>query len=124
MIKLSLLAAASALLVGAPAFAPVAAQAAPAAAESPHVAAKLQYAGALTFSPDGVLFVGDNISSAVFAYPMRADQAPAKAAPLDVEGIDGRVAALLKAPKSSVHLNGMAVHPICRLRLVQAPRPW
>ena len=27
-----------------------------------------RYAGVLTFAPDGTLFVGDNISSAVFAY--------------------------------------------------------
>jgi len=25
--------------------------------------------GMLTFSPEGVLFIGDNVSSAVFAYP-------------------------------------------------------
>ena len=74
-------------------------------------AAKLQYAGVLTFSPDGVLFVGDNISGAVFAYPMGAGTAPAAAAALDVEGIDGRIAELLKTSQSSVHINGMAVHP-------------
>jgi hypothetical protein len=111
MIKLSLLTAASALLLAAPVYAPVAAQAAPVAAQSPQAAVKLQYAGALTFSPDGVLFVGDNISSAVFAFPMSDGAAPATAAPLDIEGIDGRIAALLKTPKSSVHINGMAVHP-------------
>jgi hypothetical protein len=111
MIKLSLLAAASALLIAAPAFAPVAAQAAP-AAESARAATKLQYAGSLTFSPDGVLFVGDNISGAVFAYPMRGGAAATGKPALDVEGIDGQVANLLKAPKASVHINGMAVHPI------------
>lgn len=29
-----------------------------------------RFAGALTFSPEGVLFVGDNIGSTVFAYPV------------------------------------------------------
>ena len=42
---------------------------------------------------------------------MGAGAAPAAAALLDVEGIDGRIAELLKTPKSSVHINGMAVHP-------------
>ncbi len=65
----------------------------------------------MTFSPDGVLFVGDNISGAVFAYPMSEGAAPTRAAALDIEGIDGRIATLLKTPKSSVHINGMAVHP-------------
>jgi hypothetical protein len=113
MTKLTLLAAAGALLIAASALAPAPAQAAHvlAALESSRAAAKLQYAGALTFSLDGVLFVGDNISGAVFAYPMGAGTAPAPAAPFDVEGIDGRIALLLKTPKSSVHINGMAVHP-------------
>ena len=111
MKKHILLAAASALLVIAPAMVPAATQAAPmsGAAESSQGTVKLQYAGALTFSPDGVLFIGDNISGAVFAYP--TGQAVASAAPLDVVGVDGRIAELLKAPKASVHINGMAVHP-------------
>jgi hypothetical protein len=114
MKKLTLLAAASTLMITASALAPVLAQAAPvsAAVESSQAAAKLQYAGTLTFSPDGVLFVGDNISGAVFAYPMGAGAALAAAQPLEVDGIDDRIATLLKAPKSSIHINGMAVHPI------------
>jgi hypothetical protein len=62
MTKLTLLATASALMIVASALAPAPSQAAPvsAAVESSRAAAKLKYAGALTFSPDGVLFVGDN----------------------------------------------------------------
>ncbi|QHN02634.1 hypothetical protein FTO74_04055 [Granulicella sp. WH15] len=113
MKKLNLLATASGLMIATLAFAPVAAQAAPVSApvESSRAAAKLQYAGALTFSPDGVLFVGDNISGAVFAYQMSEGAASTKAAALDIEGVDDRIATLLKTPKSSVHINGMAVHP-------------
>jgi hypothetical protein len=112
MTKLALLGAVSAFMIVAAALAPAPAQAEPASAatESSRAAAKLQYAGALTFSPDGVLFLGDNISGAVFAYPM-SGAAPTAALPLDIEGIDGRIAALLKTPKSTVHINGMAVHP-------------
>jgi hypothetical protein len=113
MTKLNLLATASGLMIATLALAPVAALAAPvsAAVESSRSAVKLQYAGALTFSPDGVLFVGDNISGAVFAYPMSEGTPPTKAAALDIEGVDDRIATLLKTPKSSVHINGMAVHP-------------
>lgn len=113
MTKLTLLATASALMIAVSALASAQAQAAPASAtvESSRAAAKLQYAGALTFSPDGVLFVGDNISGAVFAYSMSGGAAPTTAATLDIEGIDGRIATLLKTSKSSVHINGMAVHP-------------
>ncbi len=113
MKKLMLLAAASVLCLAVPALTPTLAQAA-AMSAAPH-AATLQYAGVLTFSPDGVLFIGDNISGAVFAYPMGEGAttvaAPAAVPPLEVDGIDGRIAALLKAPKASVHINGMAVHP-------------
>jgi hypothetical protein len=114
MTKLNLLAAASGLMIGALALAPPQIQTAsvPAAVDSSRAAAKLQPAGALTFSPDGVLFVGDNISGAVFAYSMSEGAVPTKAATLDIEGIDDRIATLLKTPKSSVHINGMAVHPI------------
>ncbi len=77
-------------------------------------ASPIRYAGALTFSPDGVLFVGDNISSAVFAYPIKAvGAAPVdpKAPPLEVDNIDLGVAAALGAPASAIRINGMAVHP-------------
>ena len=52
-----------------------------------------RYAGALTFAPDGTLFVGDNISGAVFAY--KTDQAQPerldpKAPPLEVDSVDKR----------------------------------
>ena len=111
MTKLNLLATASGVMMATLALAPVVAHAAPvsAAVESSRAAVKLQYAGALTFSPDGVLFVGDNISGAVFAYPM-SGAASTTAPALDVEGIDSKIASLLKT-KSSVHINGMAVHP-------------
>ncbi len=58
-------------MIGASACANAGARSCPlAAAVSSRAAARLQYAGVLTFSPEGVLFVGDNISGAVFAYPM------------------------------------------------------
>ena len=85
---------------------------------SPAAAAPNQpvlYAGALTFSPDGVLFMGDNISSAVFAFPMRGGSAvavDAKAPPLEIDNIDQRVAAVLKTSPKSIKINGMAVHPM------------
>ncbi|PTD16783.1 hypothetical protein CV103_19900 [Sphingomonas fennica] len=59
-----------------------------------------------------MLFVGDNINGAVFAFPMDEGAAPATAAPLDIDGIDSRIAVLLKTPKSGLRINGMAVHPI------------
>ncbi len=88
---------------------PMMASAAPSAAP--------RFAGALTFSPEGVLFIGDNIGSAVHAYSLMAPgaaPATAGAAPLDIEGIDLQVAKLLQVPANQVTLNGMSTHPISR----------
>jgi hypothetical protein len=50
-----------------------------------------RYAGALTFAPDGTLFVGDNISSAVFAYKTDQAQPEHLMDQLQVEEEDGRL---------------------------------
>jgi hypothetical protein len=76
-----------------------------------------QYAGALAFAPDGTLFVGDNISSAVFAYKTGLAQPETidpKAAPLEVESIDNRIAPVVHGKLGQVEINGMAVHPTSR----------
>jgi hypothetical protein len=75
------------------------------------------YAGALTFAPDGTLFVGDNISSAVFAYKTgRAPpaQVDPKAPPLELDSIDNRIARIVHSKIGQVEINGMAVHPTSR----------
>jgi len=76
-----------------------------------------RYAGALTFAPDGTLFVGDNVSSAVFAY--KADQAQPErldpnAPPLEVDSVDKRIASIVHSAIGRVEINGMAVHPTSR----------
>ncbi len=89
------------------------------------MASQIKYAGALTFSPEGVLFVGDNISSAVFAYQLKATVAPpadAKAPTIDIDDIDAKVATALGVTKASVHINGMAVHPISHEILLSVSR--
>ncbi len=68
----------------------------------------------LTFSPEGVLFVGDNIGSAVFAYPIGGAAPAAATAPLEVDGIDARIARLLRVPLQQVTINGLAVNPVSR----------
>jgi hypothetical protein len=76
-----------------------------------------QYAGALTFAPDGTLFVGDNISSAVFAYKTdqaQPEQLDPKAPPLEVDSVDNRIASIVHSKIGQVEINGMAVHPTSR----------
>ena len=73
-----------------------------------------QSAGVLTFSPDGVLFLGDNKLGAVFAFETERGQAPASLDPFLFESIDAQIAAALDVPAKSLVMNGMAVHPVTR----------
>jgi hypothetical protein len=73
-----------------------------------------QSAGALAFSPDGVLFLGDNKLGAVFAFETERGQAPALLDPFIFESIDEKIAASLGVSAKSLVMNGMAVHPVTR----------
>jgi hypothetical protein len=73
-----------------------------------------QSAGALTFSPDGVLFLGDSKLGAVFAFETERGQAPASLDPFLFESIDEKIAAALGVTAKSLVMNGMAVHPVTR----------
>jgi hypothetical protein len=73
-----------------------------------------QSAGALAFSPDGVLFLGDNKLGAVFAFETERGQAPASLDPFLFESIDEKIAGVLGVTAKSLVMNGMAVHPVTR----------
>ena len=73
-----------------------------------------QSAGALTFSPEGVLFVGDNKLGAVFAFETQFGKPPASLDPFLFESIDEKIAAALGVTAKSLVMNGMAVHPVTR----------
>jgi hypothetical protein len=73
-----------------------------------------QSAGALTFSPDGVLFLGDNKLGAVFAFETERGHAPASLEPFLFESIDEKIAAALGVTAKRLAMNGMAVHPVTR----------
>ena len=73
-----------------------------------------QAAGVLAFSPEGVLFVGDNKLGAVFALETERGQAPASLDPFLFESIDETIAAALGVTAKSLVMNGMAVHPVTR----------
>jgi hypothetical protein len=73
-----------------------------------------QSAGALTFSPDGVLFVGDSKLGAVFAFETERGQAPASLDPFLFESIDEKIARALGVTAKSLVMYGMTVHPVTR----------
>jgi len=71
--------------------------------------ADLQSAGALTFGPENILFVGDALGAAVFALDV-ADEAMAGEAPVRIENVDEKIAALLGTTKDDISINDIAVH--------------
>ena len=85
------------------------------------VSGPLQSAGALTFGPDNVLFVGDIRGSAVHAFALRDKDITSQTALAlgnfhnfegsnIVEGVDGKLAALLGTTYDTIVINDMVVH--------------
>jgi len=84
------------------------------------VNAGLKSAGALAFGPDGVLFVGDSMGGAVAA--LQTDDRTPSSAPVNVQGIDEKIAALVGVMPSDLLINDVAVNPISRNVYVSAAR--
>ena len=54
---------------------------------APTMAQDIRTAGALAFSPDGILFVGDNVGGAIYAFDVGKGTAPEKPTPVDVDNV-------------------------------------
>ncbi|MEO0382489.1 MAG: hypothetical protein AAF234_02965 [Pseudomonadota bacterium] len=72
----------------------------------------LRFAGALEFSDDGTLFVGDNYSGAIYAFDLTEGDTPEQVMPVNIADIDVRIADALGVAQSALAINDMAVHPI------------
>lgn len=72
----------------------------------------LKFAGALEFSDNGTLFVGDNYGGAIYAFDMTGGVAPTQIVPVNIGDIDVKIADVLGVPKSALAINDMAVHPV------------
>src|SRR5687767_14214744 len=67
---------------------------------------------ALTFSPDGTLFVGDSKLATVFAVKINETKSGKKAAPIEMKNIDQKIAAALGTDVSNITITDMAVSPV------------
>ena len=85
--------------------------ASPAAAEMHQGKPELKFAGPLAFSPDGILFVGDPQSAAIFAIDTRDTAGDPNKIVLNIEGIDAKVAAALGTTTDDIEINDLAVNP-------------
>lgn len=82
--------------------------------------AELKSAGALSFGPDGVLFVGDGLGTAVYAIDT-ADRTPVAGA-AEVADINAKVAALLGTTADEILINDMTVNPISKRAYLSVSR--
>lgn len=66
---------------------------------------------ALTFGPDGVLFIGDGKSAAVFAIDTKDASATDKVNPVEIKNIDQKIAALLGTDVANITIQDIVVNP-------------
>src|SRR5688500_10472055 len=74
------------------------------------VAADVKSISALTFGPDGILFIGDSKSATVFAVNTK-DNKKQGAAAVDIKNIDQKIAAALGTEVANISITDMAVNP-------------
>lgn len=67
--------------------------------------------GPLTFGPDGILFVADNVAATIFAIDVGDADTASEMRPIDVDNLDTRLAAYLGCAREDVFIRDMAVHP-------------
>ena len=76
--------------------------------------ADVKFAGALTFSDEGTLFVGDNHSGAIYAFEIPGDEISGQTEPRSIRNIDAKIAELLGVRVGAVEINDVAVHPVSK----------
>jgi len=82
----------------------------------------LMSAGAMSFGPAGILFVGDSIGASVVAIDTGDTKAPASAVKIDVEGVDAKIAAMVGVTPDQIVINDLAVNPVSRNVYLSASR--
>ena len=78
---------------------------------SPMYAQSIEAIGALEFNPEGVLFVGDNVSGSIHAIDLREESSTKESFEINADNIDVQVAAVLGTAPQNILINDIAVHP-------------
>jgi hypothetical protein len=81
----------------------------------------LMSAGPLAFGPQGVLFVGDSAGAAVWAIDT-GDVGPALEGPIEVQGLDGKLAELAGTTPDRIRIHDLAVNPLSRRAYLSVSR--
>ncbi len=69
---------------------------------------------ALAFGPDGVLFIGDSKSAAIFAVDTKDKTPVEKATAVEIKNIDQKIAAALGTDAKNISIRDIAVNPISK----------
>jgi hypothetical protein len=81
----------------------------------------LQSAGVLAFGPDGILFVADNAGGTVVAIDT-GDRKKVASAKINVQGVDGKIAALVGVTPDQIVINDVKVNPVSKNAYISASR--
>ncbi len=68
--------------------------------------------GALEFSNEGVLFVGDNLAGAIHAIDLTSESRTQEKFEINVNHIDAQIASILGTAPQNIQINDLAVHPV------------
>ena len=83
---------------------------------------ELKSAGALTFGPEGILFVGDSVGGTVVALDT-GDRTPAHAGTkINVQGVDSKIAALVGTAPDQIMVNDVTINPVSKNAWLSASR--
>jgi hypothetical protein len=69
---------------------------------------------AITFGPDGIIFIGDSKSATVFAVDTKDNVPVEKAAAVEIKNIDQKIAAALGTEAKNIRIADIAVNPISK----------
>jgi hypothetical protein len=83
---------------------------------------ELKSAGALTFGPGGILFVGDSVGGSVVALDTGDRTAAPAGTKIDVEGVDAKIAALVGTAPDQIMINDVTVNPVSKNAWLSASR--
>ncbi len=72
---------------------------------------EMKSVGALAFGPENILFIGDTHGAAVFAVDVADGSRDRGTDPIQLEGVDRRIAQLLGTSPDGITIHDMAVHP-------------
>jgi hypothetical protein len=74
----------------------------------------IQSISALSFGPDGILFIGDSKSAAVFAVDTKDNTLSEKGQALEMKNVDQKIAALLGTQAQNIAIQDLAVNPVSK----------